>query len=284
LDHSWRKNGEEARFQVYLNKQNLGEEPYLLFRKNIDIGDIIGVQGTVFRSQTGEPTLKVHQIEILCKGIQNLPDKHSGYKDAELQQRHRELHLLMDPVARRRFYLRSQIFRYTREIMWEKGFQEVDVPTLQAVYGGGEATPFQTHVNALGIPVFLSIAPELFLKRYLVGMFDRVFFIGKNFRNEGIDRTHHPEFSCFEGYATYMDYEDVMDLIEHIVESLAIRVHGSPRFTYDQKVFDVSTPWKRIRMIPALTQKLGQDPMTLTKEQLWEYLKKFANPCGRKIR
>ena len=273
LDHSWKKNGKEARFQIYLNKEALGEEKYLLFRKNIDIGDWIGVKGILFASKTGELTLQVQEITILCKGIQNLPDKHGGIKDEEQQQRHREIHMVTNSEARRRFLIRSKIFQGVREILWSKGFQEVDVPTLQTVYGGGEATPFRTHVNALDIDVYLSIAPELFLKRYIVGMFDRVFHIGKNFRNEGIDRTHHPEFSCFEGYAALMDYEDVMNLVETLIEALCIRVHGSPRFTYDGKPLDVSTPWKRIRMVPALTQKLGRNPMEMSKEELFQLMK-----------
>lgn len=272
LDHSWKRNGKEARFQIYLNKEVLGEEKYLLFRKNVDIGDWIGLKGTLFASKTGELTLQVQEITILCKGIQNLPDKHAGMKDEEQQQRHRELQFITDSEARRRFLLRSKIFQGVREIMWSKGFHEVDVPTLQTVYGGGEATPFRTHVNALDIDVYLSIAPELFLKRYLVGMFDRVFHIGKNFRNEGIDRTHHPEFSCFEGYAALMDYEDVMNLVESLIEELCIRVHGSPRFVYDGKSFDVSTPWKRHRMIPSLTQKLGRNPMEMSKDELLQLM------------
>lgn len=283
LDSSWKNNGDEARFQIYLNKQSLDEEKYLLFRKNLDIGDLIGVKGTVFASNTGEPSLLVHELEILCKGIQNLPDKHSGIKDEEQQQRHREVHLIMDSEVRRRFFLRSKIFQYAREILWEQGFQEVDVPTLQNVYGGGEATPFTTKVNALDIDVYLSIAPELFLKRYLVGMFDRVFHVGKNFRNEGLDRTHHPEFSCFEGYAALMDYEDVMHLVETIIEQICLRVHRSTKFIYDGKTFDVATPWRRIKMIPALTQKLQKNPLEMTKEELLQHLKEHQANMDPKL-
>lgn len=283
LDSSWKNNGDEARFQIYLNKQSLDEEKYLLFRKNLDVGDLIGIKGTVFASNTGEPSFLVKELEILCKGIQNLPDKHSGIKDEEQQQRHREVHLIMDPEVRRRFFLRSKIFQYAREILWEQGFQEVDVPILQNVYGGGEATPFTTKVNALDIDVYLSIAPELFLKRYLVGMFDRVFHVGKNFRNEGLDRTHHPEFSCFEGYAALMDYEDVMHLVETIIEQICLRVHRSTKFIYDGKTFDVATPWRRIKMIPALTQKLKKNPLEMTKEELLQHLKEHQANMDPKL-
>ncbi|MGH7144284.1 MAG: lysine--tRNA ligase [Planctomycetota bacterium] len=278
----WRKMGKSAfghiqdqagRFQIFLSQETLGEAAYTLWSKNLDIADILGLTGTLFKTKTGELSLRVREVTMLCKSLRNLPDKQHGYTNEELRQRHREMDILVNEDARRAFLMRSQILTTARELMREHGYMEVDVPVLQTVYGGAEARPFQTHVAALDTDVYLSIAPETYLKRYLVGGFDRAYYIGKNFRNEGIDRTHHPEFSCFEGYAAGIDYTDLMVLIETLVSEIARRVTGSTTIDYLGQKIELAPPWRRIRMIDALREKLGVDPMALPREDLERLLK-----------
>ncbi|HTL52825.1 MAG TPA: lysine--tRNA ligase [Planctomycetota bacterium] len=281
----WRKMGKSTfghiqdqagRFQIFLNHDTMGEAAYTRWTKNLDIADIIGVSGTLFTTKTGEKSLRVTELTMLCKSLHNLPDKQHGYTNEELRQRHREMDILVNEDSRRAFLMRSKIVTTARQLMVEHGYSEVDVPVLQTVYGGAEARPFTTHVQAIDTDVYLSIAPETYLKRYLVGGFDRAYFIGKNFRNEGIDRTHHPEFSCFEGYAAGMDYNDLMVLVETLISQIALRVTGSTQVEYHGQKIELKPPWRRIRMMEALREKLGTDPMALSQAEC-ERLLKEAN-------
>lgn len=234
------------RIQIALEKPVLGSESYNLFRKYADVGDIIYVRGTLFYTQRGELTIAVEEWKWMTKSLRPLPEKWHGLKDVELRSRHRYLDLIMNPEAMDTFMLRSKIITAIRKFLYDRGFIEVETPVLQPIYGGASARPFVTHHNALDIDLYLRIAPELYLKRLIVGGFPKVFEMGKNFRNEGIDSMHNPEFSMMELYQAYADYTDIMKLVEdliiYVVETLEI---PQPIHWLGKEIY-VSSPFPRI--------------------------------------
>jgi len=231
------------RIQIALEKPVLGSESYNLFRKYADIGDIIWVKGELFHTQRGELTVAVKEWKWMTKSLRPLPEKWHGLRDVELRSRHRYLDLIMNPDSMKTFMMRSKIITAIRKFLYDRGFIEVETPVLQPIYGGASARPFITHHNALDIDLFLRIAPELYLKRLIVGGFPKVFEMGKNFRNEGIDAMHNPEFSMMELYQAYADYNDIMDLVEdlfvYLVETLEIQqpIHWLGKEVYVKKPF-----------------------------------------------
>src|SRR5947208_4879471 len=215
-----------GRMQIYLQAKELGPEAMEVF-KLLDLGDFIGVEGTCFTTKTGEPTLKLHKLELLAKSLRPLPEKWHGLQDIEARYRQRYLDLLTNERSRAVFEKRIAIVRETRRFFEERGFVEVETPILQTMAGGAAAEPFKTRHNALGIDLYLRIALELYLKRLLVGGFTKVFEINRNFRNEGISRKHNPEFTMLEAYWAYADWEKMADLVEELICSLAEKIGGA---------------------------------------------------------
>ena len=248
----------KGRIQLYLSVDDLGKELYSEFRK-YDLGDIVGVKGFVFKSKTGEITVHVKEIVLLSKGIRPLPDKHSGIKDVDERYRHREVDLIVNPEVKDVFKTRIKILDEIKKYLHEKDFLEVETPILQTVAGGAAAKPFETHHNALNLDMYLRIANELFLKRLIIGGFDRVYEMGKMFRNEGISVKHNPEFTNMELYAAYMNYHDIMDLTEDLIRTVAERVLGKTLIQYEDLEIDLGTPWKRITMIDSIKEITGID-------------------------
>src|SRR3989339_2144089 len=240
------KEGSEQ-LQVYLQKNMIGEDTYSLFKK-LDIGDFIGVKGPLFQTKTGEWTLQAKEFRLLSKAVRPLPEKFHGIKDPEKRYRQRYLDLIMNEDAQNIFIKRSSIISAMRHFFEEKGFMEVETPMMQPLPGGAEATPFKTWHNALGMELFLRIAPELYLKRLVVGGMDRVYEIGRNFRNEGIDRTHNPEFTMLELYQAYADFGDMMDLCEHLILSCAAKIGAT-----------IPSPFKRLRLFDLIKTHTGMD-------------------------
>ncbi len=248
-----------GRIQVYFRINDLGEEAYKTV-KLLDLGDFIQVRGFLFRTRTGEPTLHAQEFHILAKGLRPLPEKYHGLEDVETRQRKRYLDLIANgDEARNIFMIRSRTISAMRRYLDEHGFIEVETPILQPLYGGATARPFITHHNTLDRDFYLRIAVELYLKRLIVGGFERVYEIGRDFRNEGIDRTHNPEFTMMECYQAYADYNDIMVLVEEMVSFIAQEVKGSPRITYQGTEIDLTPPWPRIRLLDAITEFTGID-------------------------
>lgn len=248
-----------GKIQVYVRKDAIPEGEYDVFL-TYDIGDIVGISGTVFRTRHGEISIKADSVLLLSKSLQILPNKWQGLKDPELRYRQRYVDLIVNPEVREVFVKRALIVREIKRYLEdEEGFLDVDTPVLTIIAGGGNARPFATHHNTLDIDMKLRIANELFLKRLIVGGFDRVYEMGKMFRNEGMDRNHNPEYTAMELYMAYGKMEDVMRLTEQIVCRAALAANGSPVIEYQGKSFDLSPPWKRVRMQDAVKEKLGVD-------------------------
>src|ERR1700694_1686766 len=248
-----------GRIQVYFRINDLGEEAYKTV-KLLDLGDFIQVRGFLFRTRTGEPTLHAQAFHILAKGLRPLPEKFHGLEDVETRQRKRYLDLLANgEEARIIFVTRSRTISAMRRYLDEHGFIEVETPILQPLYGGATARPFITHHNTLDRDFYMRIAVELYLKRLIVGGFERVYEIGRDFRNEGIDRTHNPEFTMMECYQAYADYNDIMKLVEEMICSIAVEVKGSPRITFQGTEIDLTPPWPRIRLLDAIAEFTGID-------------------------
>ena len=254
------------RIQCYIRRDTVGEDFYnKVFKKLIDIGDIVGVKGTLFRTKTGELTLEVKELTLLTKSLRPLPEKWHGLKDVEKRYRQRYLDLIVNPEVRKVFRTRSKIIKKIREFLDSRGFIEVETPILQPVASGAAAKPFVTHYNALDIDVFLRIAPELYLKRLLVGGFERVYELGKNFRNEGISTKHNPEFTMVEWYMAYADYNDLMEMTEELFEELLDEVFGKGvrEIEYQGVKLSFKRPFRRISYLGELSKKTG-----LTEEEL----------------
>src|SRR5712692_3440254 len=234
-----------GRLQIYLRQDELGEETYKFFRDDLDLGDFVEASGWMMRTKTGEITLHVTALRLLAKSLRPLPEKWHGLKDQELRYRQRYLDLLSTDEARRTFILRSQIVSAMRRYLDVQGSLEVETPVLQSLYGGANARPFTTHHNALDQDLYLRISDELYLKRLIMGGFDRVYEIGRDFRNEGIDTTHVPEFTMMECYAAYWDYNQVMQLVENMICTIAQDVLGTEKITRGEHVVDLTPPWKR---------------------------------------
>jgi lysyl-tRNA synthetase class 2 len=247
-----------GRVQIYVRSNDVGKDAYELFGK-LDLGDIIGVKGNVFKTRMGEITVSVEQFVVLAKSLRPLPEKWHGLKDVDLRYRQRYLDLIVNPEVREVFETRSKIIRETRNFLDNRGFLEVETPMMQTIAGGAVARPFITHHNALDINLYLRIAPELYLKRLLVGGFEKVYEINRNFRNEGISTRHNPEFTMLELYQAYADYYDMMDLTEELISHLAFRVLGTYRIEYQGTPIDLSPGWTRIPMLEAVKLYTGLD-------------------------
>ena len=247
-----------GRIQSYVSINDLGEESYSLF-KTYDIGDIIGIKGFVFKTRTEEISVHAKEVVLLTKSLRPLPEKFHGLKDTELRYRQRYLDLIVNPEVKETFIKRSKIIKELRRILEEEGYLEVETPMLTTVATGDAARPFITHHNTLNLDMFLRIAPELNLKRLIVGGFDKVYEIGKNFRNEGMDIKHNPEFTNIEFYAAYEDYNDMMDMAEKIISTIAQNVLGTTKITYQGVDIDLTPSWKRISMIDSIKEITGID-------------------------
>ena len=234
-----------GRIQVYVQKNMLGDELYESF-KNWDIGDIVGVEGLLFKTNKGELSVKADKLELLTKSLRPLPEKFHGLSDQEQRYRQRYLDLIMSEESRKTFKVRSQVISYIRRYFEDKDFMEVETPMLQVIPGGATARPFETHHNALDIDMFMRIAPELYLKRLVVGGFERVFEINRNFRNEGLSTRHNPEFTMIEFYLAYATFHDLMDITEELLRGLAIDVLGTTEVTYQGETFDFGKEFDRI--------------------------------------
>ena len=248
----------DGRIQIYIKIDEVGEETYKQFKK-YDIGDIVGIKGEVFKTHKGEISVKVKAITLLTKSLQILPEKWHGLKDVDLRYRQRYVDLIVNPDVKKTFMTRSKILTCIRNFLVERGFLEVDTPTLNVIPGGAAARPFVTHHNTLDIDLYLRISPELYLKRLIVGGFEKVFEIARNFRNEGISIKHNPEFSMMEIYEAYKDYNDMMELTEQLISSVAKEVLGSDKVMYQGKEIDFSAPWERITMVDAVKKYSGVD-------------------------
>ncbi len=265
------KDGSDQ-MQAYIQKDKVGDETYAMFKK-LDIGDFIGVSGPLFQTRTGEWTLLALEFRLLSKAVRPLPEKFHGIKDPEKRYRQRYLDLIMNETSRDIFLKRSQIVAAMRRFFEDKKFMEVETPMMQPLPGGAEATPFKTWHNALGMELFLRIAPELYLKRLVVGGFEKVFEINRNFRNEGVSTRHNPEFTMVEFYQAYATHEDLMDLTEEMFESIVKQLNKTPQIEYQGETIDFSKGWKRIPMIESLSTIGGIDSSILNDTQA---LLKFA--------
>ncbi len=267
---------EEGEFQCYIKKENFLEVKTKDNSWNIwklsDIGDIVGVCGSVFRTKKGELSLRVQDLKMLCKTLEILPEKYHGLEDKELKYRYRHLDLIMDAESKKTFKIRSQIISEIRKYMDAKGFMEVETPVLQPIYGGAAAVPFKTYFRRLDSDMYLKISPEMYLKKLIVGGFEKVYEIGKNFRNEGIDRTHNPEFTMMEYYESYTDYEYQMNQFEDIVCFVTKKIKGSLKFEYQGKKLDFTKPWKRLSVKEAIKEYGQFDPDKISYESLLEKL------------
>jgi lysyl-tRNA synthetase class 2 len=268
-----------GQLQAYLQKNRLGDEGYALL-KQLDVGDFIGLQGTLFQTRTGEWTLLAERLSLVAKATRPLPEKYHGLKDPEKRYRRRYVDLIMNGEVRELFVKRSRIIQAIREYFLSHDFLEVETPMMQPIPGGAEATPFRTHHNALGMDLFLRIAPELYLKRLVVGGFERVFEINRNFRNEGISTQHNPEFTMLEFYQAYATYTDLMALTEELFLELAEKVTGSGTFTYQGQSIDFAPPWRRLPLLSALEEIGGVPPEALADR---EALLSFAAGKGIKV-
>lgn len=241
-----------GRMQIFLHAKEIGDEQYAIF-KHLDLGDFVGVEGEAFTTRTGEPTLRVKRFEVLAKSLRPLPDKWHGVQDTEIKYRQRYLDLIANPESREVFQKRIAIVRAIRRFLEDRGFIEVETPMMQTIAGGAAAAPFQTHHNALGMDLFLRIAPELYLKRLLVGGFPKIFELNRNFRNEGISRRHNPEFTMLEAYWAFADFEKMADLVEEMVCHLAETICGGLVLEHRNAEGDVTRtinltrPWRRAR-------------------------------------
>ena len=269
-----------GQLQAYVKQDKIGRQSYALF-KQFDVGDFIGIKGVVFQTKTGEWTLLAKEIRLLCKAIRPLPEKFHGLRDPEKRYRQRYLDLVMNPNVRDIFIKRAHIVQAFRNFLLERGFLEVETPMMQPIPGGAEATPFETFHDALGMGLFLRIAPELYLKRLVIGGFDRVFEINRSFRNEGISSQHNPEFTMLEFYKAYASHKDLMSLTEEMFGFVTQQVLGEMHFTYQEHTIDMTGPWRRLTLKDALSELGGIDPSMLDDR---ERLLDFAGSEGIEIK
>jgi lysyl-tRNA synthetase class 2 len=270
-----------GRLQAYLRRDKLGDEAYSLFRSGTDVGDIVWVEGPLFLTKTGELTVQAERFRLLCKSLRPLPEKWHGLVDVETRYRQRYVDLIVNEQVKEVFRTRGRIVSWLRSFLEGRDFLEVETPMMQPVPGGAAAKPFVTHHNALDMDLYLRIAPELYLKRLLVGGFERVFEINRNFRNEGISTQHNPEFTMLEFYQAYATHEDLMRLTEEMLSGLALALSGSPRVTYQGEEIDFSPPWERIPVAGAVARFGG-----VPEEQLADpaFLRRMASSLGISVR
>lgn len=285
MDHS-------GRMQVYFNRDEIctGEDKTMyneVFKRLLDIGDIIGIEGELFTTQVGEPSILVKKFTVLSKALRPLPvvktdekgEVHDAFTDPELRYRQRYVDLLVNPQVRKIFLQRTQVLNSMRAFLNESGYIEVETPILQPIPGGAAARPFETHHNSLDIPMFMRIANELYLKRLIVGGFDGVYEFAKDFRNEGMDRTHNPEFTMMEIYVAYKDYRWMMSFTEQMLERIAMDVHGTTKVPFGDKMIDYKAPYKRITMLDAIKEHTGQDLNGLSTKSI----RKIAEDLGVEV-
>ena len=276
----------DEKIQSYVSINDLVEESYKAF-KTWDIGDIIGITGFVFKTRTEEISVHAKEVTLLSKSLRPLPEKFHGLKDVDLRYRQRYVDLIMNPEVKETFRKRSQIISEIRKILDEKGFLEVETPVLNTISGGATARPFITHHNTLNIPMYLRIATELNLKRLIVGGYDKVYEMGRIFRNEGMDIRHNPEFTTIELYAAYQNYHDMMDITEELFQKCAMKVCGTTRLTYQGTEIDLGGKWKRVTMIDSIKEACGVDFNTINTDEEAVALakeRKLEIPAGKETR
>ena len=276
-----------GRVQVYVSRDDLcpGEDKELyntVFKKLLDMGDFVGVQGYVFRTQTGEISVHAQSLKLLSKSLKPLPvvkEKdgvtYDAFEDPEMRYRQRYVDLVVNKGVKETFLKRALVVKTMRQVLDDAGYTEVETPTLQAIAGGATARPFITHFNALNIPMYMRIATELYLKRLIVGGFEGVYEIGKNFRNEGMDRNHNPEFTCMELYVQYKDYNWMMSFTEHLLETICIAVNGKPETEIDGQVISFKAPYRRLPILDAIKEKTGYDLDGKSEEEIREVCKQL---------
>tara|TARA_Y100000034_G_scaffold135760_1_gene208987 strand:- start:672 stop:2195 length:1524 start_codon:yes stop_codon:yes gene_type:complete len=265
---------ETGKIQIYVSQKEVGERLYKVFKK-FDMGDIIGVEGKVFTTKAGEVSVWAKKIELLCKNIRPLPDKWHGLKNIEQRYRKRHIDLIANPQVKEIFVKRAKVISLVREFLDKEGFLEVETPTLQPIHGGAAAKPFKTYINDLKRDVYLSISPELYLKRLTVGGFEKVYTICKNFRNEAVDSSHNPEFTMMECYQAYVDYHHIMKLTENMVSFIAKKVNGNTKTKFGGHSVDLKAPWRRITMKKAIIKYGKFDVEKLTDTQLKKKVKEL---------
>lgn len=266
----------DGKIQSYVSINDLGEESYKQFKED-DIGDIIGITGFVFKTRTGEISIHAKEVILLSKSLRPLPEKFHGLKDTDLRYRQRSVDLIMNPEVKETFKKRSLIIKEIRNMLDEKGFMEVETPILQTIPGGASARPFITHHNTLNIDMYLRIATELYLKRLIVGGFDKVYEIGRNFRNEGMDIKHNPEFTCIELYEAYTNLEGMMNITEELIRRCANKVCGTGKISYQGEEIDLEKPFRRITMIDSIKEVTGVDFNTVETDEEAQKIAKDLN-------
>lgn len=265
-----------GRLQAMLSKNSLGEKNYKFFLDNFDIGDFVEFRGSLFETKKKEKTIKVSNYKIIAKSLRPLPEKWHGLKDVEERYRKRYLDLIFNPEVKSKFETRSKIVKEIRNFLENEGFLEVETPILQPIYGGASARPFKTHLNALNIDMYLRIAPELYLKRLLVGGFEKIYEIGRCFRNEGVDKAHNPDFTMLEFYWAYADYKDLMKLTEKMFLFILKKIFGQLKIKYNGKEIDFTPPFKRVEYLDLLKKEANIDYEDLNVEGLKEKAKKMG--------
>jgi len=264
-----------GKIQVYLKINNVGEQNFGYFDK-LDLGDIVGVEGKLFTTHTGEKTVAVQEFELLSKSMHPLPDKHAGLTDKETRYRRRYADLIVNPDVRQTFIMRSRLIKSIREFLDGEGFLEVETPILQPLYGGASARPFMAHHNTLDVDLYLRIADELYLKRLIVGGFEKVWEYCKDFRNEGMDRLHNPEFSMIELYWAYADYNDIMDIFQKLLRKAVFDLHGKYKIQYEDDEIDFEPEFKAISMIDSIKEATGLDLLPLDFAQAKQKAKEIG--------
>ncbi|MCI0530521.1 MAG: lysine--tRNA ligase [candidate division Zixibacteria bacterium] len=258
----------KGKIQVYVKSDVVGPEKFSLFDQ-VDLGDFMGVTGKVFKTKTGEITVNASDFTILSKSLRPLPEKWHGLQDKELRYRQRYLDLFSTPGVKEVFIKRARIIKAIRDYLDARDFTEVETPVLQPLYGGAFARPFVTHHNALDIDLYLRIADELYLKRLIVGSFEKVYEFCKDFRNEGMDRNHNPEFTMLELYVAYWDYKDIMNLVEEMLNSVALTALGTNVITFNQNRIDLTPPWRRISFMDSIKERIGEDLLDQDLDSVW---------------
>ncbi|MDF2986343.1 MAG: lysyl-tRNA synthetase [Eubacterium sp.] len=256
----------DGRIQLYVRKDEVGDESYEMFKK-YDIGDIVGVKGEIFKTHMGQISIKVKEITLLSKSLLPLPEKWHGLKDTDLRYRQRYVDLIVNPEVKNTFILRSKIIKSIRKFLDDRGFLEVDTPLLNTIPGGATARPFITHHNTLDIDMYLRIAPELYLKRLIVGGMEKVYEMGRMFRNEGMSIKHNPEFTMMEVYEAYTDYKGMMELTESLISTVAMETLGTTKIMYQGLEIDLTPPWNRLSMIEAVKKYSGVDFDTIKTDE-----------------
>ncbi len=269
--------------QVYVKLEELAPQDRVAFDL-LDLGDIVGIEGFAFRTQKGELSVHCQKFSLLCKTLEPLPEKFHGIADVEIKYRHRHLDLISDPESRKVFEARSKIVREIRSFLDARGFLEVETPILQPLYGGAAAHPFTTHHRALDMKLYMKISPELYLKRLIVGGFEKVYDMSKNFRNEGIDRSHNPEFTMLEWYEAYTDYNYQLKQFEELTCHLVMAMKGSYKFEYQGKEIDFTPPWRKLTVYDGIRQYAQVEPKTITDTDLDVQLAKHGSENAKKGR